>query len=212
MKLYSFYRSSTAYRVRIALNLKGIDYELVPVHLQRDGGEQKKPAYRAVNPQGRVPSLQLDDGRVIGQSMAIMEFIDETIPTPRLLPADPVERARVRAVAQMIVADIHPLDNASVLNYLRGPLGHEEPVVQTWYRHWIMEGFNGIEALVEGPDYCFGGVPTLADVCLMPQARNAILNDVGMAAYPRIKAIHDHCAALPAFVSAHPDNQPDAGT
>jgi len=209
MKLYSFHRSSAAYRVRIALNLKGVGYELVPVHLQRDGGEHRKPAYRRVNPQGRVPALELDDGRVLHQSMAIMEYLESTIPWPALLPADPVAQARVRAVAQMIVADIHPLDNASVLKYLNQRLGQDEAAVKTWYAHWIVEGFTAIEALIEGPDFCFGGAPTLADVCLIPQARNAIVNAVDMTPFPRIAAIYAHCAALPAFVRAHPDNQPD---
>ena len=210
MKLYSFHRSSAAYRVRIALNLKGVDYELVPVHLQRDGGEHRKPAYRKVNPQGRVPALQLDDGRVLHQSMAIMEYLESTIPRPALLPADPVAQARVRAVAQMIVADIHPLDNASVLKYLNQRLGQDEAAVKMWYAHWIVEGFAAIEALIEGPHFCFDGTPTLADVCLVPQARNAIVNAVDMTPFPKIAAIYAHCAALPAFVRAHPDNQPDA--
>ena len=210
MKLYSFHRSSASYRVRIALNLKGVDYELVPVHLQRDGGEHRKAAYRAVNPQARVPALQLDDGRVLHQSMAIMEYLEATVPHPALLPGDPVAQARVRAVAQMVVADIHPLDNASVLKYLNQRLGQDEATVKTWYAHWIIEGFNAIEALVEGPKFCFGGVPTLADVCLMPQARNAIVNAVDMTPYPKIAAIYGHCETHPAFVRAHPDNQPDA--
>ena len=203
MKLYSFHRSSAAYRVRIALNLKGVGYELVPVHLQRDGGEHRKPAYRRVNPQGRVPALELDDGRVLHQSMAIMEYLESTIPWPALLPADPVAQARVRAVAQMIVADIHPLDNASVLKYLNQRLGQDEAAVKTWYAHWIVEGFTAIEALIEGPDFCFGGAPTLADVCLIPQARNAIVNAVDMTPFPRIAAIyayHDAITALGGLV------------
>jgi maleylacetoacetate isomerase len=210
MKLYSFHRSSASYRVRIALNLKGIDHELVPVHLQRGGGEHRQAAYRAVNPQGRVPALQLDDGRVLHQSMAIMEYLEATIPQPALLPGDPVQQARIRAVAQMVVADIHPLDNTSVLKYLNQRLGQDAATVQEWYVHWIVEGFTAIEALVEGPHFCFGGVPTLADVCLMPQARNAIVNKVDMTPYPKIAAIYEHCAKHPAFVRAHPDNQPDA--
>jgi len=210
MKLYSFHRSSAAYRVRIALNLKGVDYGLVPVHLQRDGGEHRKPAYRQVNPQGRVPALELDDGRVLHQSMAIMEYLESAIPSPPLLTGDPVAQARVRAVAQMIVADIHPLDNASVLRYLNQRLGQDAATVKTWYAHWIVEGFTAIEELVEGPQHCFGGVPTLADICLVPQVRNAIVNDIDMTPFPKLAVIYHHCNSLPAFVKAHPDNQPDA--
>jgi maleylacetoacetate isomerase len=212
MKLYSFFRSSAAYRVRIALNLKGVQHDLAAVNLlRRGGGEQNDPSYRAVNPQGRVPALELDDGRMLYQSMSIMEYLDEVFPdSPRLLPTDPFERARVRAIAQMIVADIHPLDNSSVLVYLKNRLGQNEAAVKTWYGHWIVEGFTAIEALVEGPEYCFGTTPTLADVCLVPQARNAIVNDVDLIRFPKIASIYANCAGLPAFVAAHPDNQPDA--
>jgi maleylpyruvate isomerase len=210
MKLYSFHRSSASYRVRIALNLKGIEYKLVPVNLMREGGEHRQATYRKVNPQARVPALELGDGRVLHQSMAIMEYLEAAHPQPPLLPGDAVEQARIRAVAQMVVADIHPLDNTSVLRYLNQKLGQSAATVQEWYVHWIVEGFTAIEALVEGPRFCFGGVPTLADVCLMPQARNAIVNKVDMAPYPKISAIYQHCARHPAFVRAHPDNQPDA--
>ena len=211
MKLYSYFRSSAAYRVRIALNLKGIDYELVAVNLRGGDGEQHGAAYRAINPQGRVPALRIGDGRLLYQSMAIMEYLERTIPEPPLLPGDAVAQARVRAVAQMIVADIHPLDNSSVLQYLRRRMGQPEDAIKAWYAHWIVEGFKAIEALVEGPHYCFGATPTLADICLVPQARNAIVNAVDMTPFPKIASILEHCSALPAFVKAHPDNQPDAG-
>ena len=150
MKLYDYFRSSAAYRVRIALNLKGLAYERHEVHLVRDGGEHLKADYRAINPQARVPALELDDGTILTQSPAILEWIEETHPEPPLLPADPILRARVRAVAAIVACDIHPVNNLAVLKYLRGQLGHDQETVNAWYRHWIEEGFRAIETLVEG--------------------------------------------------------------
>ncbi len=212
MKLYTYFRSSAAYRVRIALNLKGLPYEAVPVHLVRHGGEQLADEYRAVNPSALVPSLQ-DDGATITQSMAIIEYLEETHPAIPLLPSAPLERARVRELAQMVACDIHPLDNLRVLRYLVRTLGVGDDAKNDWYRHWIREGFAALEAqLARGPAgrFCHGDAPTIADCFLVPQVYNAQRFDIDLAAWPRIVAINDACAQLPAFVAAHPAQQPDA--
>lgn len=212
MKLYTYFRSSAAYRVRIALNLKGLPYEAVPVHLVRHGGEQLADAYRAVNPSALVPSLQ-DDGATITQSMAIVEYLEEAHPAVPLLPSAPLERARVRALAQMIACDIHPLDNLRVLRYLVRTLGVGEEAKNDWYRHWIHEGFAAFEAqLARGSAgrFCHGDAPTIADCFLVPQVYNAQRFDIDLGAWPRIVAINDACAQLPAFIAAHPAQQADA--
>ena len=205
MKLYDYFRSSAAYRVRIALNLKGLAYERHEVHLVRDGGEHLKADYRAINPQARVPALELDDGTILTQSPAILEWIEENHPEPPLLPADPILRARVRAVAAVVACDIHPVNNLAVLKYLRGQLGHDQETVNAWYRHWIEEGFRAIESLVEGRPFCFGDRPTLADVALMPQVYNARRFDVPLDPFPNIARIDAACAAVKAFVDAAPE-------
>ncbi|VVD80901.1 maleylacetoacetate isomerase [Pandoraea morbifera] len=211
--LYSYFRSSAAYRVRIALNLKGLDYEIVPVHLVRDGGEQLKPAYRALNVNGLVPTFV--DGDVnIHQSLAIIEYLEDVHPTPALLPADPVARAQVRALALDIAADIHPIDNLRVLRYLKQDLGVSEEQKNAWYVHWVVEGFTALEArLAAQPSpgkFVFGDTPTLADCCLVPQVYNANRFKVDMAPFPRIAAIDAHCQTLDAFRRAAPEAQPDA--
>jgi maleylacetoacetate isomerase len=205
MKLYDYFRSSAAYRVRIALNLKGLAYERHEVHLVRDGGEHLKADYRAINPQARVPALELDSGTILTQSPAILEWIEETHPEPPLLPADPILRARVRAVAAIVACDIHPVNNLGVLKYLRGPLGHDQETVNAWYRHWIEEGFRAIETLVEGEPFCFGDRPSLADVALVPQVYNARRFDVPLDPFPRIARINAACATIKAFVDARPE-------
>ena len=215
MKLYTYFRSSAAWRVRIALSLKGLPYDAVPVHLVRNGGEQLQHAYRAVNPSALVPSLQDEGamGATITQSMAIVEYLEETHPAPPLLPPTPLERARVRALAQIVACDIHPLDNLRVLRYLVRNLGIGEDAKNTWYRHWICEGFAAFEAqLARGPAgrFCHGDTPTLADCFLVPQVYNAARFDVDMTPYPRIVGIDAACARLPAFDAAHPARQGDA--
>lgn len=210
MKLYTYFRSSAAFRVRIALNLKAVAYEAVPVHLVRDGGEHRKPAYRAINPQMRLPSLELDDGTVIVQSPAILEYLDEAYPSPALLPADPVRRARVRAVAAIVACDIHPLNNSGTLAYLKRELGQAQPAVDAWYAHWITTGFEAIERLIEPGPYAFGESVGLADVCLVPQVFNARRFGVPLEAFPKIRAVDEACAQVAAVVDAAPQNQPDA--
>jgi maleylacetoacetate isomerase len=212
MKLYTYFRSSAAYRVRIALNLKGLPYEAVPVHLVKHGGEQLKDEYRAINPSALVPSLQ-DEGATITQSMAIVEYLEETHPVVPLLPAAPLERARVRELAQMIACDIHPVNNLRVLRYLVRTLGISEEAKNEWYRHWINEGFAALEAqLARGPAgrFCHGDTPTIADCCLVPQVYNAQRFDIDLGPYPNIARINEACAGLPAFIAAHPAQQPDS--
>ncbi|WP_435100687.1 maleylacetoacetate isomerase [Arhodomonas sp. AD133] len=211
MRLYDYFRSTAAYRVRIALNVKGIDYESVPVNL-RDG-EQGGEGYAVVNPQHLVPVLE-HEGRRLTQSLAICEYIDELQPSPALLPGDRAGRARVRAIAQSIACDIHPIDNLRVLKYLTGRLGVSEDDKLAWYHHWIHEGFRAIEAtLADAPEtgtYCHGESVTLADVCLVPQVYNANRFEVDLSAYPTIRRINDACLALAPFDRARPERQPDA--
>ena len=210
MKLYTYFRSSAAYRARIALNIKGLAYETVPIHLIKDGGAQHSKQFRAVNPQGRVPALELDNGEILTQSLAIIEYLDEVHPKPPLLPADPVERAKVRAAADLIACDIHPLNNTSPLQYLRRELKLEQPTVDTWYHHWILLGFAALETMLEPGPYSFGNNVTLADVCLVPQVANARRLKVPLDKFPNIVAIDAACMKLPAFDKARPENQPDA--
>ena len=210
MKLYTYFRSSAAYRVRIALNLKGLSSEMIPIHLLKQGGLNKKPEYRAVNPQMRVPALQLDSGDVLIQSLAIIEYLDEVHPKPPLLPRDPLERAKVRALAQLIACDIHPLNNTSPLRYLKHELGQDQAKIDAWYHHWILEGFEPLEAMLHPVPYAFGSEVTLADICLVPQVANARRLKVPLDRFPKIVAVDAACAKLAAFERARPENQPDA--
>ena len=213
LKLYSYWRSSAAYRVRIALNLKGLDYELVPVNLAGPG-EQHSPEYRAVNPQELVPVL-VDGVRIVRQSQAIIEYLDETYDgAAKLLPAIARDRARVRALAQMIACDIHPLNNTRVMQYLEREFKAPQIEREHWTRHWIEEGFRAIEALLaDNPStgiYCEGDEPTMADIFLVPHVYNAKRWSVDMSAYPIISRINDSCLVLEEFERARPENQPDA--
>jgi len=214
LKLYSYWRSSAAYRVRIALNLKGLPYELVPVNLASSGGDQHLPEYNALNPQELVPVL-VDGERIIRQSQAIIEYLDESYDgAAKLLPATARERARVRALAQVIACDIHPLNNTRVMQYLEREFNAPPIEREHWTQHWIREGFRAIEALLaENPStgiYCEGDEPTIADIFLVPQAYNARRWSVDMAAYPIIQRINTSCLALEEFERAKPENQPDA--
>ena len=213
LRLYTYWRSSAAYRVRIALALKGLEYESVPRHLLRDGGEQRRPDYLAVNPQGLVPALE-DDGVIVTQSLAICEYLEERFPAPALLPAAPRDRAAVRAMALAVACDIHPLNNLRVLQYLRSELGQDDAGVARWARHWIASGFEALEQLVARHSgdgrHCFGSSVTLADVCLVPQVANARRVQLDLAPWPRILAVTGHLESLPAFAAARPDAQPDA--
>jgi maleylacetoacetate isomerase len=213
VRLYDYFRSSAAYRVRIALNLKGVvPTERTFVHLRM--GSQRAQDYLALNPQGLVPALELDDGRVLTQSLAIIEYIEETHPTPPLLPADAEGRARVRAIALGIACEIHPLNNLRVLNYLTGTLGTTDAQRNGWYKYWIDVGFEALERQLERDDdtgtFCHGESVTLADVCLVPQLANARRFKVDVAPYPTLTRIEAACNALPAFAQAAPARQPDA--
>jgi maleylacetoacetate isomerase len=212
VQLYGYFRSSAAYRVRIALNLKGLSYETIPIHLQKEGGQNLKPPYRAVNPQGKVPALAVPGGPLI-QSLAIIEYLDEIHPIPPLLPDNPLDRAKVRAFAQVIACDIHPLNNVAPLRYLKNKLGQEQAAIDAWYHHWIIDGFTALEAMVypirSGP-YAFGAEVTLADICLVPQVANARRLKVPLDRFPKIVAVDAACAKLAAFEQARPENQPDA--
>lgn len=207
MKLYTYFRSSAAYRVRIALNLKGVPYESLAVNLLK--GEQQGEGYTAINPQGRVPALDTGDAVLI-QSPAILEYLDEVHPEPPLLPVGALNRARVRAVASIVGCDIHPLNNLCVLRYLKNKLGQEQSAIDEWYAHWIRQGFEVIEDMIEPGPFAFGSRVTLADVYLVPQIFNARRFNVPMDAFPRIAAVEAACAAHKAFQDAAPERQPDA--
>jgi maleylacetoacetate isomerase len=211
LKLYSYYRSSAAYRARIALNLKGLSYEIVPVHLTRDGGEQRRPDYEKINPQMRVPALVVSTGEILIQSLAIIDYLDEVHREPPLLPSDSVRRAQVRAVADIIACDIHPINNLAVLQYLKRTLGQSQDRIDTWYAHWIVSGFEAIEQSIsaDGP-YAFGSQVTVADICIVPQLANARRYAVPLERFPRICRVEAACLKLPAFDKARPENQPDA--
>ncbi len=211
MKLYSYFRSSAAYRVRIALALKGLSYEYAAVHLRN--GEQGAEAYRALNPAELVPAF-VDDRGAFTQSLAIIEYLEERYPEPALLPGTPEARARVRAIALAIACDIHPIDNLRVLRYLVRTVGASEEVKDEWYRHWIELGLRALETQLAGDpatgEYCHGNAPTLADCCLVPQLANARRVNMALDAYPTLTRIEARCKALPAFAAAAPERQPDA--
>lgn len=211
LKLYGYFRSSAAFRVRIALNLKGLDYEQTIIHLRK--GDQRLPFYLDLNPQGMVPSL-VDGPQILTQSLAILEYLDETRPDPAFLPNDPPGRARVRALAQIIASDIHPINNLRILNYLKDDMAQSDQAVGRWYNRWVAEGFQAIEEEIrDDPDtglFLHGDEPGLADICLVPQVFNARRYSLDMAPYPTIRRIFDACMALPAFDDAQPSKQPDA--
>ncbi|MCS6191091.1 maleylacetoacetate isomerase [Shewanella baltica] len=215
MKLYGYWRSSAAYRVRIALNLKGISAEQLSVHLVRDGGEQHKAAYSALNPLELVPTLVMDDeldADALSQSLAIIEYLDEIHPQSPLLPASALERAHVRAMALTVACEIHPLNNLRVLQYLTQTLGVDEAAKNTWYHHWVASGFAALETLLvrHSGRYCFGDTVTLADLCLVPQVYNAMRFNVDLTPYPNIMRVWTECNQLEAFADAAPERQADA--
>jgi maleylacetoacetate isomerase len=209
VKLHTFFRSSAAYRVRIALQLKGVAYDAVPVHFRR--AEQRGDEFLRLNPQGLLPVLEVD-GVVLTQSLAIVDYLDTRFPEPRLIPADPLARARVLAMAHIVACDMHPLNNLRVLEYLRVDLGLAKEAVDTWYAHWIAMGFGALEPLVaaEGGQYCFGDTITLADACLVPQVYNARRFACDLSPYPRLVEIDARLASHDAFINAAPEAQPDA--
>jgi maleylacetoacetate isomerase len=213
LRLYTYWRSSAAYRVRIALAVKGLEYEAVPRHLLRGGGEQRSAGYLAMNPQGLVPALE-HDGQVVTQSLAICEYLDEIHPRPPLLPADPLGRAAVRAMALAVACDVHPLNNLRVQQYLRGELGQDDETVARWTRHWIDRGFVALEQLIARHTgdwrHCYGSSVTLADVFLVPQVYNARRAQLDLSPYPRLTAVVQHLESVPAFAAARPEAQPDA--
>lgn len=211
MRLYHFFRSSASFRVRIALNLKGLGYQAVPVHLRRN--EHRAPDFLAKNPQGFVPALETDSGEMVVQSLAIVEWLEETHPRPPLMPKDPLDRARVRALALAVACDIHPLNNLQVLRYLDRELGLDEERRNQWYRHWIDVGFTALEGMLAGHPktgrFCHGEMPTVADVFLVPQVVNAQRLSCDLAPFPSITRIFERCMASDAFANAHPDNTPE---
>ncbi|MEC8326529.1 MAG: maleylacetoacetate isomerase [Pseudomonadota bacterium] len=207
MKLYTYFRSSAAYRVRISLNLKALDHEMVPVNLLKS--EQQSDDYLNVNPQGLLPALETEKGK-LGQSLAILEYLDEIHPQTPLLPNDPWQKAQVRSFAYAIACDIHPIDNLRVLKYLTGELNVTEEQKTAWYLHWIQIGFEKLEKLIGATDFCCGDTPSLADVCLVPQVFNALRFGLDMAQFPKINAIYQRCNSIQAFIDAAPENQLDA--
>jgi len=215
VKLYTYFRSSASFRVRIALNLKGLAYEPVFVHLAK--GEHRQPKYTSVNAQGLVPTLELDDGTRLTQSLAIMEWLDDQHPSPALLPRDPLSRAQVRAISDLIACEIHPLNNLRTLQHLKRALGQDEERINAWYRHWIADGFAKLEADLNRDEsrggagqFCYGDAPTMADCCLVPQVFNAKRYSADLGPYPTLMRIFEACMKLEAFDRAQPSKQPDA--
>lgn len=213
MKLYDYAYSSAAYRVRIAMNMKGVAYDRTSIHLVKDGGQQHSAAYKAVNPQALIPALEVD-GHVVGQSLAIIEYLDETYPSPPLLPTYPIDKARVRSIAYAIACDIHPINNLRARHRLK-EFGHaDDEIMAKWYAHWITVGFTALETMLSREKqtgaFCHGDTPTLADICLVPQMANAYRFKVPVEAFPTLVRIDKACRALPAFAAAAPERQPDA--
>jgi maleylacetoacetate isomerase len=211
VKLYTYFRSSAAFRVRIALNLKGLAYEPVFVHLAK--GQHREPQYAEVNPQGLLPTLELDDGTRLVQSLAIIEWLDEKHPSPPLIPKEPLARARVRSLSYLVASEIHPLNNLRVLQHLKRALGQSQDQIDTWYRHWIADGLQKLEAELARPGtgkFCHGDAPGMADCCLVPQIFNAKRFNSDLAPYPTTMRVFDNCMKLEAFDRAQPSKQPDA--
>jgi maleylacetoacetate isomerase len=208
MQLYSYFRSSASYRVRIALALKGLSYQTIAIHLVKE--EHKQAPFLSVNPQTRVPALATDEGDVLIQSLAIIDWLDETHPQPPLLPAEPLARARVRGVSHIIAMDVHPLGNTGPRNYLLKKLNLDLETVDAWTRHWIEDGLQAVETMIAPGPFCFGAQPTLSDICLVPQVFNARRYKVDMAKFPKISAVDEACRQHPAFAAAAPAAQPDA--
>lgn len=211
MQLYSYFRSSAAYRVRIALNLKGVDYTIIPVHLLKNGGEQHSEAYRKINASELVPTL-VDEHVALGQSLSILEYLEECYAQPALLPIAPIQRAQIRSFAQTISADIHPLNNLRVLQYLVDELGIDQQQKTQWYQHWVTQGFQVLESQLteSNGQFCFGHQPSFADCCLIPQVYNARRFDIDLSAFAKIQSIYQHCMTLSAFYQAAPEQQVDA--
>ena len=214
MKLYSYFRSSASYRVRIALNLKGLGYDTVPVHLLKDGGEQFSPDYRKLNSDALVPSLTLAEGEVLTQSLAIVEYLEEVYPKPALLPRHPKDRAWVRGIALSVACDIHPIDNLRVLRYLQNEMGVSEENKNRWYRHWVEQGLASVERTLAQDarvgTFCFGDEPGFADCVLVPQVANGLRMQCDLSGMPTILRINEACLRLDAFAKASPAQQPDA--
>ena len=208
MQLYSYFRSTASYRVRIALALKGLPYQTIGIHLVK--GKQRETEFISINPQSRVPALKLDSGEVLVQSLAILDYLDETHPEPPFLPRDPIERARVRAVAQVIASDIHPLGNPGPRNYIEKKLGLGTEAAEDWIRHWITDGFGAIERWIKPGPFAFGAAPTLADICLVPQVFAAKRFKTDLSKFPKLVAADEAARAHPAFAAASPEQQPDA--
>ena len=211
MKLYGYWRSTAAYRVRIALNLKGVPYETVPVHLVENGGEQNSAEYGKLNPSHQVPTLVLEDGTVLTQSLAIIDYLDQTIAGNPLLPKDPLERAKVTAAAHVIAIDIHPVNNLRVAQYLISEFAVEPPQISDWMNHWMEKGLTSVQALVRSEtEFSFGDTPTIADICLTAQLYNARRWGVDLSKFDRLVEIEQNCRAMEAFDDARPENQIDA--
>jgi len=213
MKLYTFFRSSASFRVRIALNLKRLKYQQAPIHLRRGGGEQLSAAYKAINPQALVPTLE-DGGKILTQSLAIIEYLEERYPQPPLLPRDPADKAVVRSMALIIACEVHPIQNLRVLQYVKREYNQSDEQVNRWAQHWIDLGLAALEQMIVAQArrgrFCFGDTPTLADICLVPQLGNARRYGCDLSPYPAIIEIEKNCMALPAFADAAPEKQPDA--